>query len=63
LPATARAHSDFTGKVSFGARRESGYLFMPYMEPFNLFVFADGVSQAIQGVTRNSVDSFYARFY
>ncbi len=59
--AASGADGDLTGKVSLGARGKSSHFLMPYVEPVNLFVLADGVGEAIEGVARNAVDSFHAR--
>jgi hypothetical protein len=58
--ATARAHGNFSCKVSLRAGGKCGHLFMPYMQPFDLFTFSDYLGQAIQRITNHSVDPLYA---
>jgi hypothetical protein len=60
--AAAGADRDFAGKVSLGAGGESSHFFMPYVEPIDLSILADGVREAVEGVAGDSVDSFYACF-
>jgi hypothetical protein len=39
--ATTCAHRNLPGKMSLGAGGKRGHLFMPYMQPFDLFTFPD----------------------
>jgi hypothetical protein len=59
--ATARAHRELSGKMSLRAGGKRGYLFMPYMQPFDLFALPDDVGQPVQGVANHPVDPFHAR--
>ena len=58
--ATTGAHRDLSCKVSLRTGGKRRHLFMPYVQPFDLFAFPDDVRQPVQGIANYPVDPFYA---
>ncbi len=59
--ATPRAHRELLREVRFRARRKRGCLFMPHMDPLNLFLPAKRVRDSVEGIAWKAVDPLDAR--
>ena len=59
--AAPRAHRELLREMRFRARRKGGCLFVPHMDPLNLFLSAKRVRDPVEGIARKSVDSLDAR--
>src|ERR1700757_411440 len=60
-PAASRANGKPPGKVCFSAGGKRCRLFMPDMNPLQLFLFSNRVCKPIEGVTRKPIDAFHSR--
>src|SRR5882724_12527309 len=60
-PATSRANGKPPGKVCFSAGGKRCRLFMPDMNPLQLFLFSNRVCKPIEGVTRKPINPFHSR--
>jgi hypothetical protein len=58
--AASRAHGKIACQVRFGACRKRGDFFMSDMDPLELALAPQGISNAIQAITDYAVDSFDA---
>jgi hypothetical protein len=59
-PAACGADGERASEVGFGSGGEGGDLFVADVHPLKRAVFAKGIGEAIQGVSRESVDAFNA---
>jgi hypothetical protein len=59
--ATARANRELTRQMRLGACRERSDLFVPDMDPLDLALPTDRVSQTVEAVADDSVDALDAR--
>src|SRR5438132_5624327 len=60
-PATSRANGESPGQVCFSAGGKRCRLFMPDMNPLQLFLFSNRVCKSIEGVTRKPINPFNSR--
>jgi len=60
-PAAARADGQLSRQMRLGAGRECGDLLVPYVEPLDLAMAADGIRQSIEAVADNAIDALDTR--
>ena len=60
-PAAARADGQLSRQMRLGAGRECGDLLVPYMEPLDLAMAADGIRQPIEAVADDAIDALDPR--
>src|SRR5437588_9326661 len=58
--ATSRADRETAGQMRFRTGGEGGRFFMPHVNPLDSFFFANRVSDSVEGVTTDSVDSLHS---
>ena len=53
-PATAGAYRQFTGQMGFGTGGKRGGLFVAHMDPLDLFLAAQGIGKAVEGIAHHA---------
>ena len=60
-PAAACADGEFSRQMRLGAGRECGDLLVPYVEPLDLAMAADGIRQPIEAVADDAINALDPR--
>jgi len=60
-PAASSAHCKFVSQMRFGTGRERRYLLMTNVDPLNLRLATNGISQAVKAVSDDAINSLYTR--